>query len=92
MIEILDSKPSISLHHPLCATSQIRYYDHLRKDCQPKYEELYSLKSFDIRQKKLLEYLKESLTKMPQEEGEYNRQVALLTCQTILKARSKNQI
>jgi len=51
MIEILDSKPSISFRKPLCATSQIQHYDHLRRDCQPKYEELYSLKSFDIRQK-----------------------------------------
>ena|SRR2546423_1301226 len=90
MIEILNSQPPKPDFW--CGTAQIQYYYHLTKNCQAKYEELYSLKQFDTRQQKLLEYLKESLNRMKQEEGEHNQQVALLTCQSILKREENPSI
>ncbi|RHZ36279.1 hypothetical protein [endosymbiont GvMRE of Glomus versiforme] len=92
MIELLEKEAPISQKYPFCATSHIQYYSHLRTNCLKKYEELYTLKCFDIRQKKLLEYLKEGLNRMPQEEAEYNRQLSLLACQTILKREEKNEV
>lgn len=85
IIEMLSTEVSISQKYPHCVTTQIQYFDKLSRNCQERYEEIYSLNFFDIKQKKLLEYLKESLIRMRQEEGNYNQQSALLICQNILK-------
>lgn len=80
--ELLNNKPQ---HKFLCGTEKIQYFDHLGEDCLKKYEEIPE----EIKSTTLLQYLKNTLIKIRQEEFSYNQQSALNLCETILQRETK---
>jgi hypothetical protein len=83
--ELLSNKPQ---HKFLCGTEKIKYYCFLGEDCLKKYEEIPNEDKTDT----LLDYLKETLSKLQREEFGYNQQSALNLCQTILERNRERQI